>query len=305
MNARHNSSSTDHDRSARRHYNELTHRLYMEGWNSDHIHFGLFEAGECPELGGPWEDLPASEGLARAVERMVDVVVEPAGIRENDRVVDAGCGVGGTALRLAKLHGCSVTGVNISEVQLEIAGEKARAAGLDDRVRFAWADCSQSLPFADGSVDAVVNIESACHYSDRGRFLREVRRILKPGGRIAAMDWLARDGLSPDLYGKYIQPICDEWSILSLESRSSYTELLRESGLAVVESEGFDGRDMDNMRIVGDRYRWLFMLWFGGLKGTDHPNFRQQMRLFQTLSVAWRDGHFELGRYCAEKPGDA
>ena len=202
----------------------------------DHIHFGLFDRGECPEEG---EVLSESPGLARAVERMIDVIVAPVGICAGDHVVDAGCGIGGTAMYLAKTQECVVTGINICRTQLEIAAHKVRDAGLNNRIEFAYADCSQRLPFADEPVDVVVvNIESACHYSDRGQFLREVRRILKPGGRLAAMDWLARDGLRADQHERYIQPLYEPWAIRSLESRSTYRERLRETGLSVLEIEG-------------------------------------------------------------------
>lgn len=289
-------SLSDHERSVAQYYSDATPGFYVRGWHPDHIHFGLFEPGECPEQG---EILSESPGLARAVERMIDVIVAPAGIRAHHRVVDAGCGIGGTAIRLVRAHGCTVTGINIARLQLEIAEQKVRDAGLTERIGFAYADCSQHLPFADGSIDIVVNIESACHYSDRARFLREVHRILKPGGRIVAMDWLARDGLQPGEHEKYIEPLCKIWTIRSLESRSTYTERLRDAGLTVIEVEGFGGKDADNIRILEYGFRLLLSLWFGGMETDAHRTLMEQ---FRSLSTAWRDGCFELGRYCAEKP---
>ena len=287
---------SDHERAVARYYDDATPVFYVRRWNPDHIHFGLFETGECP---GPGEVLSESAGLARAVERMVDVIVAPAGLRADHRVVDAGCGIGGTAIHLAQRHGCTVEGVNISRAQLGLAERKARDAGLDDRISFAYADCSRHLPFADDSVDVVVNIESACHYSDRGQFLREVRRILKPGGRIAALDWMARDGLRPGQREEYIEPLCTAWTILSLESRSTYAEKLRDAGLTVVEIDGFHGKDADNIRCLEYSYQQLFALWF---RSTNADSYRLLMERFLTLSMAWREGCFELGRYCAEKP---
>ena len=287
---------SEHERAVERYYAEATPGFYVNGWHADHIHFGLFEAGECP---GEGEPLPESEGLARAVERMIEAIVTPAGIGENDHVVDAGCGIGGTAMYLARTRGCAVTGVNVCRPQLEVAGEKVADAGLDDRIGFEYGDCSQHLPFADDSVDAVVNIESACHYSDRAQFLREVRRILRPGGRIAAMDWLACDGLTADQHEKFIRPMLDPWTVTNLESRSTYTRRLLETGLAIVEVEGFDGKDACNIRLVGRACQLLTAMWFGGMTSDAHRVLMQQMG---TLYAAWNGGYFELGRYCAEKP---
>lgn len=292
---------SDHERAVARYYDDETPGFYVRGWNPDHLHFGLFEPGECPK---PGEGLSESIGHAQALERMVDVIVAPAGIRANNIVVDAGCGIGGTAIQLAREYGCTVCGVNISRVQLKLAEKKARDAGLDDRISFAYADCSQHLPFADDSTDVVVNIESACHYSDRSRFLREVRRILKPGGRIVAMDWMMCDGLQPGQHEKYMDPLYAAWTIRSLESRSTYAKLLREAGLTVVETDGFHGKDTDNIRMLEDGYRQVMALWFRGMKTHSVHSHRVLIERFRTLSTAWRGGYFELGRYHAEKPTD-
>ena len=293
------STVSEHERSVEQYYDQATQDFYINGWNPDHIHFGLFEPGERPEEGEP---LARSAGLARAVERMVDVTVAPAQLRARDHVVDAGCGVAGTVIHLAKTHDCTVTGINICRKQLDIAGARVRDAGLGERVRLAYADCSTRLPFADESIDVVVNIESACHYSDRGRFLQEVARILRPGGRIVAMDWLARDGLTAEQYEQFIQPVCESWFLSGLESPFSYTAKLREAGLSLVEFAGFDGADRDNLRLIENAHKLLTMIWFSG-KATDGN--RTLMDQFHTLYVAWRDGYFELGRYCAVKPEGA
>ena len=298
--SRHLEVSTLGDKSAAEHYyDEHTQGFYLKGWNPDHIHFGLFEPGECP---GPGESLADSEGLARALERMIEVIIAPAGIEARDHVVDAGCGVGGTSIHLARTRGCTVTGVNLNRMQLEIAVGKAAEAGLGDRVRFEHADCSRRLPFGDNSIDVVVNIENACHYTDRKRFLHEVRRILKPGGTIVAMDWMARDGLAADDYEKFIVPLCRPFAVHGLESESTYTELLHEAGLEILQFEGFDGKDADNLRLVEHGYNLFSTL---RLFGVDTPGVRGLIDQFEPLYEAWRSGNFELRRYCAQNPGAA
>lgn len=288
---------SEHSRRVELHYDELT-AGYVGNWNPDHIHLGLFEPEDVPE---DLNRLAESAGLRRAVERMVDVIAAPAGIRANHRVVDAGCGVGGTAIYLANQRGCAVTGVNVNRKQLGIARQKATDAGVADRVRFEYADCSEHLPFKDGSVDSVINIESACHYGDRGTFLREVFRILTPGGRIAAMDWMARDDLSAEEYEQHILPLCKPWVVSPLERQSTYTSLLSGAGFEVVEFEGFSGRDAENVRLIGHRYRQLSLYWLAGVNTPELGRLIQRMRL---LHRVWSEGFFELRRYCAKKPED-
>ena len=289
-------SEESHERKVQEYYDVAT-AGYQYGWSPDHLHFGIFEPGECPEDGDP---RPKPEIFARALERMIETIVAPIGIKPADHVVDAGCGVGGTAIHLAKTFDCTVTGVNITESQLVTAREKVAQAGLSDRISFAWADCSLRLPFNDGSVDAVVNIESATYYSDRSRFLREVRRILKPEGRMGASDAMTGDNLSTEEYAQHITPICDAWAAHSMWDQATYTQHIQEAGLELVEFEGFHGKEQDNIRLMDHYLRALFFLTFGNTISSRNDD---TVRALQTLYPAWRDGYFLLKRYCAMNPG--
>ncbi len=266
---------------ARRYYDENTPGIYLSGWNRDHIHFGLFEPGECPT---PGESMVESGGLARALQRMVKAVGEPAEIQARHHIVDAGCGVGGTPIYLAKTQGYRVTGVNINRMQLEIAREKTVDAMLADCVRFEYTDYSESLPFEDASINVVVNIESACHYGDRARFIHEVSRILRPGARIVAMDWMTRDGLDPKTHQKYIMPLCEPFAVHGLESWTTYGEKLK---------------DADNLQLVKNSCNLLTGL---RLSGINSPGIQKLTDQFRTLCEAWAHGSFVLERYCARKP---
>ena len=296
MNDSHEIPLSEHERSVIDHYDKMTRVFYLQ-WSSEHLHFGVFKPGERPRHN---ETPKESDGHARALDRMVETIVAPAGIEGHHHVVDAGCGVGGTAFHLGRTRGCRVTGVNLCKTQLQIAGSKAANANLGDRIDFEYANCSRSLPFADGSVDVVVNIESARHYSDRSRFLREVYRILKPGGRIVASDWMAHDAIPSGHYRNYIQPLCEDWMMCRLESQSSYTRLLQEAGLEVIEFEGFNGMEFDNLHLLTNTYQSLRLLRTGYMKS---PAFAELMAKLERLCVAWRHSYLAIRRYCAVKPG--
>ena len=283
---------------AEEHYARFTSDFYLSDWHPDHIHFGVFEPEDHIDFSRP-QKRPFA-GLTRALERMIDEVTEPAGIRSDQHVVDVGCGVGGTARRLASRCGCRVTGVNISALQLDIARRRTREDGLDGLVDFRAADASVHLPFPDGSVDVVVNIESACYYGDRPQYLREVRRILKPGGRLVALDWLMNDQASPAEREAYIRPLCSAWVMPNLESRSSYLRLLREAGLETDGVSDFGGRDRYNAELFGRRARLMFAR---RMSGTPIPEFWiEGTEMLSTVHAAWSRGCFELGRYCARRP---
>lgn len=289
-------SLSEQAQAVQEYYEWTTVEYYINVWSRDHIHFGIFEAGECPENS---RALPDSEGLERGLVREVELTMAPTMIRQGQHVVDAGCGIGGTAIWLAQTTGCKVTGVNISRKQLDIAGKKAVDAGQDDKVTFKYADCSKNLPFADNSIDAVVNIESACHYVDRRQFLGEVDRILKPGGYLAGVEWLARNGITSEQYEDYIQPVCDRFILPSLESQDSYSRLIQEAGLEILEFEGFDGKELGNVQLLKYCCKDLATLWWAG---RSTPETRAAHDKLTALHKAWDEGYFELRRFCAQKP---
>lgn len=274
------------------------HAYWMRATSAGALHNGLFDPGCAPdEL-----DVPPGEKAERGAagaHRMTDAVTAPAAIGADDRVVDAGCGFGAAAVHLAGKHGCKVTGVNINRRQLEVARAKAAEAGLRNRVDFRYADCSRCLPFADVSIDVVVNMESACYYSDRPRFLGEVARILKPGGRFVTEDFMTPDEVTAESFRNHIEPFCRVWKLHSLESRASYTQKLEAAGFQVIEFAGFDGADDFNLRMLEQGHIEMTRALFAG---SQPPEMRELHRRFGILAQAWREGHVFLRRFLAHKP---
>jgi SAM-dependent methyltransferase len=106
----------------------------------------------------------------------------------NARVLDVACGSGGPLLRLARLAGCHVVGIDIQAEGVTAARAEAERAGLGGHATFAQHDASQPLPFPDAAFDAVLCIDAINHLPDRPATLRDWRRVLKPGGRLVFTD---------------------------------------------------------------------------------------------------------------------
>ena len=104
------------------------------------------------------------------------------------RVLDVACGSGGPALRLARLAGCRVVGIDIAPEGVAAARAEAERAGLSEHATFEQHDATQPLPFPDASFDAVLCIDAINHLPDRPAALREWWRVLTPGGRLVFTD---------------------------------------------------------------------------------------------------------------------
>ena len=107
------------------------------------------------------------------------------------RVLDIATGTGDFALLAAKiLQPHSIVGADISEGMMQIAKQKVQAAGLTDIISFRKEDC-MALTFTDNSFDAVIVAYGVRNYADLDRGLREMLRVLKPGGHAAILELAA------------------------------------------------------------------------------------------------------------------
>src|SRR5262249_40386438 len=123
---------------------------------------------------GYWPDPAAADGsaedYARAAERLCRRVCAAAAVRDGLRVLDVGCGFGGTLASLnERFDGLHMVGVNIDLRQLDRARLLVRPSP-GNAVRFVEAD-ALSLPFADASFDVVLAVECIFHFGDRAAFL--------------------------------------------------------------------------------------------------------------------------------------
>lgn len=151
---------------------------------------------------GYWDVPDRADGtaadFARAAERMNVEMIELTGLAPGQRVLDVGCGFGGTLASInRRLRGMSLVGVNVEERQLERAARLVEPAS-DNEISWVCADACD-LPFEDRSFDAIMVVEAICHFRSRARFFAEARRLLVPGGVLVVSDFVPWSLLTPGM----------------------------------------------------------------------------------------------------------
>ena len=119
------------------------------------------------------------------------IMAEAVNLGADTRVLDLGCGYGSTARYLSANFGCSVTGTNISQRELDLARDRASEAGLGHLLSFEYEDF-HNLAYPDDSYDVVWSQEAFLHAADKNAVLSECHRVLKPNGSLIFTDILVR-----------------------------------------------------------------------------------------------------------------
>jgi ubiquinone/menaquinone biosynthesis C-methylase UbiE len=130
-----------------------------------------------------WESNYLNPDIDRFYDLAFPKIADALGAEPGAKLLDAGCGYCVHTVRLAK-KGFQITAVDFSNSALDRARETIAAAGLADRVQLRRADLTE-LPFADGEFDCVVCWGVIMHIPEMQQALRELTRVLKPGGRLA------------------------------------------------------------------------------------------------------------------------
>ncbi|EJK73048.1 hypothetical protein THAOC_05352, partial [Thalassiosira oceanica] len=157
-------------------------RLWEDVWG-EHMHHGYYVPADRTDHQQAQVDL-------------IDEVLKWSGADDGEpprKVVDVGCGIGGSSRHIAsKYDGCTARGITLSPYQAQRGNELAAERGLADRASFQVAD-ALDMPFGDGEFDLAWSLESGEHMPDKKKFVGELMRVVRPGGRVIIVTWCHRD----------------------------------------------------------------------------------------------------------------
>ncbi|MDQ8037139.1 MAG: class I SAM-dependent methyltransferase [Pedobacter sp.] len=152
-------------------------------------------------------------------------------------VLDAGCGAGWTSVLFARVTACRVTGITLSAQQMKAAQRHAVLSGVMQRVQFRREDFS-ATSFPDASFSHAIASESSCYAPDKLQWLREMYRLLQPGGRLVIADYYlgcAEADLS-DYQRRHYRIFCEGFAVPDLPCIADMEQWAKEAGFMVRES---------------------------------------------------------------------
>jgi SAM-dependent methyltransferase len=217
------------------------------------------------------------------------------GLGADSHLLEVACGSGGPALYVAGATGCRVTGIDLNESGVATATQAAERAGAGGRVRFERGSADEPLPFADGSFDALLCIDSMNHFPDRVQVFREWQRVLRPGRRALFTDPVVITG-----------PVTnDELAVRSsiglfVFVPSDVTErFIAEAGFNVILREDVTA----NAALVAGRWHEARQAHRADLLAIEgEPRFEGLQRFFQAVHLLTSERRLSRIAYIVEKP---
>ncbi|KAI1655656.1 S-adenosyl-L-methionine-dependent methyltransferase [Daldinia decipiens] len=292
------------------HY-EIASDYYYSLWGQ-HIHHGLFKS--------------AHETKEQAQVNLINYLLEISALPASAKVLDVGCGVGGTSRFLARERGCTVTGITISGRQVEIArqvtatetGGSAPSPGsfaryADEagrgggRVRFLELDAEKMLdhfrPAAGDETetfDCVWISEALSHLPNKELFFSSSFSLVKSGGLLVIADWFKAPVLSPEQESADIKPIEDGMLLPRLYTADEYVALAAQAGFRARKEPVDISKDVAktwdiSWSLVSSPSLWAFAI----SQGRDGLAFLQA---FRAMRRGYANETFRYAVMCFEKP---
>jgi len=264
----------------RRHYDALS-GFYQLLWGP-HIHHGY------------WED---NEKTAEAQVKLIERLAARLQVARDHRVLDIGCGLGGSACWLAKTFGCSVLGLTLSPVQAQAAEQRAIEDKVSDLVSFREHDANCLTDLPSGTFDRIWIVECSEHIHDKQAFFTDCARLLVPGGRLGLCVWL-RGKTGKPAHAQLVQETCEAMLCPSLLTMSEQMSLLESAGFHTIEADDITTNVLPTwehcLKLVANPLVQLMLR-------TKARKLRRFVDSFELMDKGYREGAIAYGMITAGK----
>ncbi|KAH9905737.1 methyltransferase domain-containing protein [Xylariomycetidae sp. FL2044] len=299
----------------KRHYNNVTDR-YIAIWG-EHMHHGLFNE--------------PNDTKAQAQINVINALLDISKLSRNAKVLDLGCGVGGTSRHLAKEHGCAVTGITISSHQLSLANSMTAAAvrksspssqpppkasATNEPMQFPGGGSARFLEleaaaigshFDKDSLDCVWVCEALHHMPNKADIFKDVFALLAPGtsSTFVLAEWFKAPGLSSQQEEQFIRPIEKGMLAQPLNTTSDYVAMAESAGFKVRQapldvSQKTSPTWSSNRAVVHQNPFTALGTWLLGLTlGRDGLGYVSGMK---AMKRGYDAKAFQYALLCFEKP---
>jgi tocopherol O-methyltransferase len=261
------------------HYDELS-PFYKDIWGV-HIHHGYWKNG--------------TETKEDAQEQLIKELIARAKIKNGCRILDVGCGLGGSAILLSEILGAHITGITISPVQVAIGNALARERGVD--VQLMQMD-AEALDMED-RFDVVWSVEAISHLSKRGDCLRSIARVLDHGGQLVIADWFRSPTTTAAQERQFLEPIERAMLVPKLDAPGAYVDYMNEVGLTLTLFEDLSANVSKTWDLAIELIRNPALWKFAAARGKDFVGFLEG---FAAMRAGYRSKTLVYGALIGKKP---
>lgn len=267
------------------HHREVIKYYEQTDWDHRYVwNRGIYQAAHF----GIYDDNASTH--ASALLNTNEIMGKMTGLKQGDKVLDAGCGWGGTSLWLAKEKGAQVHGVNITKYQVKECKQKAKKLGLQNEVFFVESDYCDT-PFGDHQFDIVWSCESLCHAPDKRTFYQEAFRVLKPGGHLVIADYHRCDRPFDTADEKLLQTWLSGWACKDIDTSNEHCRYASSVGFRHIDHQDYSDQVRASLRnLYTHAARWSWIGYLG-----DKLKLLKPYRLKNVLGTKAMYHSFEAG----------
>ena len=218
-------------------------------------------------------------------------------ISPHDKILDVGCGMGGSSIYLAKKFSASVVGISLSQCQVDIATEALKKDGVKN-VSFKVEDALSLASFPDNELDVVWSLESCEQFYDKKLFIQQAYRVLKPGGTLMLATWCSNADNYAGHEAKKYKKLCVVFQLPYMPTINRYHHLLQGQGFAICHILNWSSYVSKSWEIglAGIKLHSLFKMF--QLSGWRGLLFIKNAKLMQQ---GFEEGRIEYGVFVVQK----